>query len=298
MIPHLREVERVVRHFRRLLFRHDLHEQLPLREIALFDGVKQVALVALPVFGDDGLCLRVGQVFDSLLAHKVEFHPVAPVFRVDEAERVAAEPVHVAVRRRDTAVAHRDGDLMERFRQGCPEIPVVFRAAQVRFWIPFDRVVEVRELERVAQEEHRRVVPDKIPVALLGVELHREAADVPLGIGRAALTGHRGKPHEAVGLLADFREYLGLCVFGDVVRDGERAERARSLRVHTPLRDHFPVEMSQLFEEPDVLQQSGSPRACRHQVLVVNDGCPHHRGEFLFPGHGLPSLVGAIGDEA
>ena len=78
-------------------------------------------------------------------------------------------------------------------------------AAQVGARVALHGVVEVRELERVAQEEDRRVVADQVPVALLGVELDREAADVALGVGRAALAGHGGEADEEVGLLADLR---------------------------------------------------------------------------------------------
>ena len=67
-------------------------------------------------------------------------------------------------------------------------------------------------LQRVAHEEHRRVVADEVPVAFLGVELDGEAADVALGVGRAALAGHRREAHEHFGLLADLREELRLRV--------------------------------------------------------------------------------------
>ena len=89
-------------------------------------------------------------------------------------------------------------------------------------------VVEVRELERIAQEEDRRVVAHQVPVAFLGVELHGKAADVALGIGRAALSGHGGEADEEIGLLADLGEDLGFGVPGDVVGDGEGADRRPS----------------------------------------------------------------------
>lgn len=69
-------------------------------------------------------------------------------------------------------------------------------------------MVEIGELERVAQIEHRGVVADQVPVALLGVETHGEAADVSLGIRRATLTGDGGEAQEHIGLLADLGEDL------------------------------------------------------------------------------------------
>ena len=43
-------------------------------------------------------------------------------------------------------------------------------------------MVEVRELERVSQEEHRRVIADEVPVPFLCVKLDREAADANLSV--------------------------------------------------------------------------------------------------------------------
>jgi hypothetical protein len=67
-------------------------------------------------------------------------------------------------------------------------------------------VIEVGEAQGIAEKEHRRVVADNVPIAFLGVELDRETANVPLGIGRAALARHGGKAHEEVGLLANLRK--------------------------------------------------------------------------------------------
>ena len=157
---------------------------------------------------------------------------------------MAAEAVHVAVGWRDAAVAHDDGDLVQRLGQRGPEVPVVLGAAHVGARVALDGVVEVGELERIAQEEDRRVVAHQIPVALLGVELHGEAADVALGVGGAALAGHGGEADEEVGLLADLGEDLGPGVAGDVVGDGEGAVGAGALGVHAALGDHLPVEVA------------------------------------------------------
>ena len=160
---------------------------------------------------DDGRGLGVGEVAGCLAGVlKWNFTQWRSFVRVDEAEGVAAEAVHVAVAVGHAAVAHHDGDLVQRLGQQGPEVPVVLRAAQVGARVALDRVVEVREAQRVAHEEHRRVVADHVPVAFLGVELDREAADVALGVGRAALAGDGGEAHEHLGLLADLGEELGL----------------------------------------------------------------------------------------
>jgi len=51
-------------------------------------------------------------------------------------------------------------------------------------------VVEIRELERIAQEEDRSIVTHKVPVALVCVELQRESTDISLCISSASLTGN------------------------------------------------------------------------------------------------------------
>jgi len=41
---------------------------------------------------------------------------------------------------------------------------------------------KVRELDRFLYEENGEIIPDKIPIAFLGVELDSEAADVSNGV--------------------------------------------------------------------------------------------------------------------
>ncbi len=79
-------------------------------------------------------------------------------------------------------------------------------------------MVEVGEFQRIAHEENRRVVADQVPVAFLGIEFQCKTANIALGIGCAALTGHGAEAHKQIGLLADCGENLGSRVLGDVMR--------------------------------------------------------------------------------
>src|SRR6476660_9410868 len=65
----------------------------------------------------------------------------------------------------DAAVAHGDGDLVQRFGQVGPKAPVVLGVTHIGARVALDRTVEVGELQRVAVKEHRGVVADHIPVA-------------------------------------------------------------------------------------------------------------------------------------
>src|SRR5258707_9664197 len=130
-------------------------------------------------------------------------------------------------------------------------------------------MIEVREPQRIAEEEHRRVVADDVPVTLLGIELEGGTADIAFRIGRAALAGDGREPHEHRRLLADLRENLGLGVAADVVSYRERAVGSPAFGVHAPLRDHLPVEMRQLLDQPYILEQR-RPRGPAVMMLVLS----------------------------
>src|SRR5699024_7784838 len=127
----------------------------------------------------------------------------------------------------------------------------------------------------------RGVVPDHVPVALLGEEAKCEATDVPFGVGRAALTGNGGAASAHLGLFADLGEDCCAGVLGDVLVDGEGAPGARPLGVHAALGDDLAVEVRQLLQEPDVLQQHRPTGPGRHCVVVVPDRCAGGGGQGL-----------------
>ncbi len=195
MRPDLGDVERVVRGLLGIGFRHDLDLHAPFREIAALDRFVQVVLGAFAVVGDDGGGFLVGPVLDALPCFQMELHPVTLIARTDQAERVAAVAVYVAEADRQAAIGEQDGDLVQAFRRQRPEIPHGGGRAQVGPGMALLGVDEVGEFQRVADEEHRGVVADQVPVAFLGVELDREAAHVAFGIRRAAFGGDGGEAH-------------------------------------------------------------------------------------------------------
>ncbi len=94
---------------------------------------------------------------------------------------------------------------MDRFRRQGQEVPEHVRVLEVGRRVALLGVDEVGELERVADEEDRSVVPDHVVVALFGVELDGEAAGVALRIRRAPLAADGGEADEDLGLLAHLR---------------------------------------------------------------------------------------------
>ena len=269
MVPDLGQVKGMIGQLFGVLLGHDLEIQGPAGEVALFDMLVQIALVAVPVTADEFLRLGIGEVLDALLGLEMELDPEALVLRIDEAVGVAAETVHVAVRRRDAAIAHDHGDLVQGFGQQGPEVPVVRGAVHVGARVALDHMVQVGELERVTQEKGRRVVAHHVPVALVRVEFDGKAADVAFRVRCAALAGHSGETDEDFGLLADLGKERGLGILSDVMRHRERPVSTGALGVHAPLRDDLTVEMGQFFLEPDILHQHGAARTGSQGMIVI-----------------------------
>ena len=120
--------------------------------------------------------------------------------RVDEAIRVDAEALHGPIAARDRAIRHHPHQHMGDLRHQRREVPErVMGAGGLRhpvMRLGLHRVDQVGEFHRVLDEEHRDVVADQVPVALIGVELDREAAHVARRVGGPALAGHRRETHE------------------------------------------------------------------------------------------------------
>ena len=88
------------------------------------------------------------------------------------------------------------GSRVQAFRRQRPEIPHRGRRAHIGLRVALLGVNEVRELVRVADEEHRRVVAEKVPIAFSGVELERETAHVALGVRGGVRLTARGAAND------------------------------------------------------------------------------------------------------
>ena len=233
---------------------------------------------------DDGRGLGVGPVLVALHGLEVELDPEALVGGIEQRVGVRAIAVHVAYGGRQAAIRHQDRDLMQALRRQRPEIPHRGRRAHVGLRMALLRVDEVGELVGVADEEHRRVVADEIPVAFGRVELQSEAAHVALGIGGAELAGDRREARQHVGLGAGL-QHLRLRVLGDVAGDRQRAEGTPALGVHGTLGDALAVLVRELLDQLIVLQEHRPARSRGHRILVVGDRCTRRGGHDRLVGH-------------
>jgi hypothetical protein len=121
----------------------------------------------LAVLANQRLGFLVGDILNALLRAEMEFHPSVFIALFDETVGVAAEAVHVPEALRDAALAHHDGDLVERLGQQGPEVPIVVGGAQTRAQVALDRMIKVREAQRISEEEDGRVIAHHVPIAFL-----------------------------------------------------------------------------------------------------------------------------------
>ncbi|MNQ08762.1 hypothetical protein D3C85_215620 [compost metagenome] len=293
--PHFRQVERIPARALfpciELLLRRHLQLDFPLGKIAALDGAEQVALGVIGVGTGQAARFRGRQILDALARLEVPFHVHALAVGIDQAIRVAAEAIHVAVAVRRAPVREQHGDLMQTFRRMAPEVEHHFGRFQIALRIALLRVDEIGELDRVLDEEHRRVVANQIPVAFFRVETYGETARVAFRVGTAAFATDRGKAREGGRLLAYFGKQFGLGVARNVVRDGKGAVGARTFGVHDALGNALAVEMLEFFDQVEVLQQQRATGAGADGILVVGDGNARGGTEWRLLAHGCFSFV-------
>lgn len=112
---------------------------------------------------------------------------------------------------RGASVREQDHDLVLSLRSITPEVKGRVRVLNARLGMALLGVDEVRELNRILDEEHRSVVANHVVVALLSVELNRESSGVTVTVVGTALASNGGESQEDWGLLADLIEEGGLC---------------------------------------------------------------------------------------
>lgn len=248
----------------------DLDVQVPLRIVALVDVSDQVTRHVVEVLALDGLDFLGAQALLALQALPVELDVVHLALRVDELVGVHAVAVHLAVAGGRAIVGVHPRQHVRGLGLVREEVEEAVRVLHVAVGRRLERVDHVRELHRVADEEHRQVVADQVPVAFAGVELGGEAARIAQRLRRMAAVDHAGEAHEHRCLFAG-REDLGAGQVGDVLGGDEHAVRAGAARVDDALGNALAIKALQLLDELHVLQQDRAVGAGRLRILVVAD---------------------------
>jgi hypothetical protein len=103
-------------------------------------------------------------------------------FPIHKTERMDTKSLHEPERTRNGAIRHNPHDHVHTFRHQGNKIPevIVRRLGLRKFTIRlrFRGMNQIRELQRILNEEDRNVVADNIPVPLLCIKLDCETADV------------------------------------------------------------------------------------------------------------------------
>ena len=104
--PNLRQIEGIEAELARLLLRHHLNTETPARELTPLNSLQQIAPRTIAVAGNHRRRLLIRQIANTLATLEVKLHPHTFPRRIDQREGMTAEPVHVAVPIRNTAITH------------------------------------------------------------------------------------------------------------------------------------------------------------------------------------------------
>ena len=273
MRPYFSKVERIDPVGFRILERHNLKLQRPAREITLGNMIEQVAAMIVAVLSCHpvGFVLRQVCVAVTEIGVEVPFDPKLLARFVDQHIGVTGIAVHLPPVLRHTAVAHQIGYLMSALGTERPEIPLHVVIAQAIVCASLLAANEMLELQGIANEKNRGVVPHHVEIAILGIELDRESARITPGVGAAALAGDGGKAHRGFHFCAGLQEF-SLGVRADVRRNLETAESAASLRVRLAFGDTLPIEIRHLLDQVVIVENDRAVRSDRQRMFIALDG--------------------------
>ena len=242
-----------------------LDAQVPLGKVARLDRIPQIATMEIRIGAVDLDRLVPQYRLQALARFPVELNKGRPAVRVDQPEAVHAEPFHGAERARDRAVGHLPHDHVPRLRAERGEVPIIvvsgLRLREGAIRLLLHGVDEIGEFDRILDEEHRNVVADDVPIALLSVKFDGEAAHIARHVHRPLVARHGGEADKHFRFLIHGAEHIGLGVLGQAVGQLEHAVRAIAARVDDAFGDTLVIEVENLFAQDEVFQQRRAARA-------------------------------------
>jgi hypothetical protein len=127
------------------------------------------------------------------------------------------------------------------------------RKCPVRFGL--GSMDKVGKLNGVLNEENRDIVPDEVPVALLGVHLHRKAPDVACKVGRSLAPSDSRKPDEYWRSFTCALEKIGTSIRCQRIVRFEETVRSVASCMDDALGNTFMIEVKNLLPEMKVVDQ-------------------------------------------
>src|ERR1022692_1217440 len=130
---------------------------------------------------------------------------------------------------------------------------------------------EIGKFDGVLNEEHWDVVANEVPVSLLCIEFHGEAAYVARRVHRSGAARYRRNAGEQRRLFARALEQVGLCDIGQRFEILKITVRGRTARVHDTFRNSLVVKVEYFFPQDKIFKQGRAARAGAQRVLVIGD---------------------------
>ena len=211
----------------------------------------------------------------ALLGLPVKLDEGRFAFGIDEAERVDTKALHCAKGARDRAIRHGPHDHVKALRRQADKVPEIIvrglRLGEGAIRLGLGRMDEVWKLNRILDEKDGDIVADKVPVALLRIELDREAPNVASEVEGAFRARDSREADESRRLLAHALEDVCAADVGQTVGQLEEAVGTVAARVNDPFGDALMVEMEDFLAEVEVLQERWAACALLQAVLVICD---------------------------
>jgi hypothetical protein len=228
-------------------------------KVTVLDRLEEIALCAVRIFTAHRISVFARKALDSLFGLEMSFDVKQFVLCVDEREGVAGISVHMAIAIGCAAITEENCYLMQRLGRERKEVPHHGWRLEVGLRIALLRMDEIAKLERILDEEDRRVLAEHVPVAFFGVELDGKAARTTLAVSGTLFAACRGETNKQGRGLADLFKELGRCPFGLVgIGAGEVSGSPRTFGMHDAFGDALTVEMRHLFKDRGVLENYGA----------------------------------------
>lgn len=216
--PNLRGIQNVKIKIILVLFRDNLYGKVPFGVSLIVNGLHQVFAMEVRILAPELQGLVPDQRMHAQMGDPVEFDEMALSLLVDKRICVDSKALHHAIGPWNRPVRHGPHEEMRGFWMKVHKIPKIvvcslrLRDLILRLWldsmdyhrlvIPSDqtnksyKLTKIREFNGFLDRENRDVVPNKIPISFVRVELGCKAPNITDSISASLTPLDRGKAHK------------------------------------------------------------------------------------------------------